>query len=62
MSAAKKVRAAALLEKAAKAGCVATLQGNFTVFTPPPPIELMMESIELGNELAAILKEKEAKP
>jgi hypothetical protein len=47
----KAERAKALLEKADELGCVATRKGNWTVFTPPLPIDMLMEATELGDEL-----------
>lgn len=52
----KTERAQALLTKAAELGCEAKLQGNWVMFSPPLPAELILEAASLGNELAALVK------
>lgn len=51
----KAERARALLEKAKEAGCAANVEGNFVVFRPPLPVNLMLEAAELGDELTELL-------
>jgi hypothetical protein len=49
-------RAKALVEKARALGCEPTVQGSWVVFKPPLPVDLLMESVDLGDELVVALQ------
>lgn len=50
-------RAREVLRKANEIGCVASISGNWVVFKPPLPVDLIIESGDLGEALAKALKE-----
>ncbi len=54
-------RARAIIEKARSLGCEATVQGHWVVFKPPLPVDLLMDSVDLGDELVEALSEDERK-
>ena len=46
-----------LMAEAIEHGCVPSEKGNWVVFTPPPPVDLLMELVNHGDEIAAIYRE-----
>lgn len=56
----KKQRAAAVLASAKAAGCKATLDGQWITWTPPLPTWLLLQSMDLGDELAEIIRKEQA--
>lgn len=44
-----------LLRKAKEAGCVPTKEGEWVVFRPPLPAELLLDASKLGNEIAELV-------
>lgn len=57
----KRDEAKAFLELARDRGCVAALSGNWVVFSPPLPVELVLQAMPLSEEMASILAEQEPK-
>lgn len=49
-----------VLEQAEGCGCKATVTRNWVSFSPPLPVNLLMQSLDLGDEMAELLKAKEA--
>ena len=54
-------RAKAIIEKARAIGCEAKVQERWVVFQPPLPVDLLMDSVDLGDELVEALSEDERK-
>ena len=48
-------QAAEIVGKAEALGCKPELQGDWVVFRPPLPVDLLMLAMNLGNELAEVV-------
>ena len=44
---------AELLADVERAGCKVRVDGNWVRFDPPPPIDILMELLDRGDEIAA---------
>ena len=53
----KTERAREILRKANELGCAASISGSWVVFKPPLPLDLIIESSDLGDALAKALSE-----
>jgi len=55
----KMEQAAKLIERAQQVGCHATLEGNWVVWRPALPVDLLMESMDVNAEVAEIVRDRD---
>jgi len=57
---AKRAQAERFIAEAQAIGCTPSLKGDWVVWQPPLPTEMLMRSMPINNEIAAILQEVDA--
>lgn len=49
--------AISVIERARKAGCVATITGDWVVWKPALPIDILMDAVNVNKEIAEIVRQ-----
>lgn len=55
------LRAEAVLKAAEDAGCTVTVKGPWVKFSPPCPVSLLPEAMELTKEIGALIWERKGR-